>query len=228
MRLFHDPASTTSRAVTLFAAEAGIALDLVYVGLAQGEHHATDFAALNPNRQVPVLDDDGFVLTESAAILRYLADQAGSPAYPVDRRARAIVDARLDWFNTGFARDAAYGLVYPALIPDLRPTQPEAAAQLAHMARQKTETWLSVLDRHWIGDHRFAAGDRLTIADYLGAAYVSLLEIVGFDLTPYPSVVRWMAAMRKLPHWAECYAAFDGLLSAIHAQHARTAGKGSA
>lgn len=219
MRLFYDPASTTSRAVTLFAAEAGIALDLVYVDLAHGEHHATDFAALNPNLQVPVLDDDGFVLTECAAILRYLADQAGSPAYPADRKARAMVDARLDWFNTGFARDAAYGLVYPVLLPDMRLTQAEAAAQLAHRARQKTETWLAVLDRHWIGERGFVAGDRISIADYLGVAYVSLLEIVGFDLTPYPAVSRWMAAMRRLQHWDECYAAYDGLLSAVRSKN---------
>lgn len=221
MRLFHDPASTASRAVTLFAAEAGIALELVYVDLAHGEHHAMDFAALNPNRQVPVLDDDGFVLTECAAILRYLADHAGSAAYPSDRKARALVDARLDWFNTGFARDAAYGLVYPSLMPDMLPTQAEAAAQMTHRARQKTEAWLAVLDRHWIGDRGFVAGPHLTIADYLGAAYVGLLEIVGFDLTPYPSVVRWMAAMRRLPAWGGCYAAFDGLLSAVRARAGR-------
>ena len=215
MRLFYDPTSTTSRAVTLFAAEASIALDLVYVGLQQGEHHAQDFAALNPNRQVPVLEDDGFVLTESAAILRYLADRAGSPLYPREPRARALVDSRLDWFNTGFARDAAYGLVYPQVLPGLAIANDEAAMQLEMRARQATERWLAVLDSHWIADRGFVAGKTLTIADFLGAAYVTLLAVVDFDLRPYANVNRWQNAMRRLPHWNQSYAAFEGLLAAL-------------
>lgn len=215
MRLFYDPASTTSRAVTLFAADTGIDLDLVYVGLAQGEHHGVAFAALNPNRQVPVLDDDGFILTESAAILRYLASSAGSFAYPDDRRLRATIDARLDWFNTGFARDAAYGLIYPQFLPSLMLAQAEAAAILAQRARQGTEHWLTVLDRHWLADGGFVAGSALSIADYLGAAYVSLLDTISFDLRPYPAVLRWMASMRARPAWGPCFAAFDGMLAAL-------------
>lgn len=215
MRLFYDPVSTTSRAVTLFASEAQIDLELVYVGLAQGEHHSATFTALNPNRQVPVLDDNGFILTESAAILRYLADQVASPAYPSDRQARAIIDARLDWVNTGFARDAAYGLVYPRVMPHLAPSQPDAAAQLTLRARQATERWLEVLNAHWIGDNSFVAGSEISIADYLAAAYVSLLDVVAFDLRPYPAVQRWMTIMRRLPNWEGSYAAFEGLLSAV-------------
>jgi glutathione S-transferase len=223
MRLLHDPISTTSRAVTLFAAESGLPIELVHVDIAHGEQHASEFARLNPNRQVPVLDDHGFVLTESAAILRYLADAAGSPAYPADRRARALVDARLDWFNTGFARDAAYGLVYPALMPEMASPDPESAAVLGHRARQATERWLDILDRHWIGGHGFVAAATISIADYFGAAYVTLLEAVGFDLRPYPHVGRWLEAMKRLPHWAECYAAFDGLIAALRRPAARSA-----
>lgn len=220
MKLHYDPASTTSRAVTLFVAEEGIDLDLVYVGLAQGEHHAEAFARLNPNRQVPVLEIEDLVLTESAAILRYLASRTRSAAYPEDLQKRAVVDARLDWFNTSFARDAAYGLAYPVLMPNLLPAQAEAAAQATHRARQQTERWLEVLDRHWLGDNAFVAGPEMTIADYFGAAYVSLLDLVDLDCSPYPAIRGWIDRMQRLPHWQECYAAFHGLVAAIRSQRA--------
>lgn len=215
MRLHYDPASTTSRAVTLFVAEDGIDVDLIYVGLAQGENHAEAFARLNPNRQVPVLEGEGLILTESAAILRYLAACTRSAAYPEDLQKRAIVDARLDWFNTSFARDAAYGLAYPVLMPHLLPTQAEAAAQATHRARQQTERWLDVLDRHWLGESAFVAGPALTIADYFGASYVSLLDLVDLDFGPYPAIRAWKDRMQRLTHWEECYAAFSGLVAAV-------------
>lgn len=215
MRLFYDPVATGSRAVSLFAAEAGISLDYVYVGLSKGEQYSSPFAALNPNRQVPVLDDDGFVLTESAAILRYLADVIGSPAYPTERRARAIVDARLDWFNTGFARDAVHSLAYTAVMPDLLPSDPEAAAEMLRRSRQKTERWLDVLNSHWLGSGGYVAGSEISIADFLGSTYVKLLDVVEFDLQPYPAISAWMANMRRLPHWDATYAAFEGMLSTL-------------
>lgn len=223
MRLHYDPASTTSRAVTFFVADAGLEIEHVYVGLAQGEHHAESFRRLNPNLQVPVLEDDGFVLTECSAILKYLAEAANSPAYPADPKARALVNSRMDWFVTGFGRDVAYGLVYPGFMPEKRVTIPEAQAELTQKARQATERWLAVLDQHWIGANAFVCGDRITVADYLGAAYVSLLEAIAFDLTPYRNVSRWLAALKRRPAWEEANAAFHGMLAAFAAQARQTA-----
>ena len=105
MKLYHHPVSTTSRPVVLFASESGIALDYQVVDLFTGAQYQPEFEAINPSHQVPVLEDDGFRLTESSAILKYLADKQGSAAYPTDPRQRARVNERLDWFNTGFYRD---------------------------------------------------------------------------------------------------------------------------
>jgi len=57
------------------------------------------YAAVNPSRQVPVLDDDGFLLSESSAILKYVADKIGSPAYPKDPKKRAKINELMDWFK---------------------------------------------------------------------------------------------------------------------------------
>ena len=89
MKLDMHPVSMTSRPVRLFIAESGIDVDEQMIDLMTGEHHQEPFASINPNRLVPVLDDGDFRLTESSAILKYLADKIDSTAYPKDLRQRA-------------------------------------------------------------------------------------------------------------------------------------------
>ena len=97
----------------LFAAETGLKADFKIVDLLTGEHLQPAYAALNPSCMVPMLEDGDFRLTESSAILKYLAEKTGSPAYPADLRKRAKINEMMDWLNTQFYRDYGYGLIYP-------------------------------------------------------------------------------------------------------------------
>src|SRR6185369_14696137 len=105
MKLYYHPVSTTSRPIVLFAAESSVPLDYQVVDLFSGEQYKPEYSAVNPSHQVPVLEDGDFRLTESSAILKYLAEKTRSPAYPSDLRKRARVNERMDWLNTGFYRD---------------------------------------------------------------------------------------------------------------------------
>ena len=118
MKLYYHPISTTSRPIALFAAEAGIPLDYQVVDLFTGEHYKEPFVSVNPNRQVPVLEDGDFRLTESSAILKYLADKTNSPAYPKDLKQRAKINEMMDWLNTQFYREYGYGFIYPQIFPN--------------------------------------------------------------------------------------------------------------
>lgn len=108
MRLHYHPVSTTSRTVVWFAQEQGIALDLQVIDLFTGEQCGERFAAINPNCLVPVLEEGDFRLTESSAILKYLADRAQSAAYPTELKARARTDPELaaSARETGLSRDS--------------------------------------------------------------------------------------------------------------------------
>src|SRR5499427_1246599 len=131
MKLYYHPVSTTSRPVVLFAKESGVDLDYQLVDLFTGAHYQPEYVAINASRQVPVLEDGDFRLTESSAILKYLADKIGSPTYPKDLRQRARVNERMDWINTQVCRDFAYGFVYPQIFPGhKRPTDEVQAATL--------------------------------------------------------------------------------------------------
>lgn len=216
VKLYYDPISTSSRPLMMFAAEHRLEIEWVEVSLLQGEHRSEPFLAINPNGCVPVLVDEDFVLGECSAILKYLAEVAGSPAYPAGLRERARVNAAMDWFMTNFHSAVGNQLAYPTLFPTMHPLGRECLAEVTALGRRSAVRWFRVLDEHMIGGARnYVAGDGLTIADYVGGSIVALAEAAGFDLAPYPNVRRWMGALEARPSWDPTYAAFNGLLSAL-------------
>ena len=135
MKLYYHPVSTTSRPIVLFATESDIKLDYQVVDLFTGEQYQPQYSAINPSHQVPVLEDGDFRLTESSAILKYLAEKTRSPAYPADLRKRARINERMDWLNTGFYRDFSYGFLYPQIFPFMK--RPDDKLQAGTVAWDK-------------------------------------------------------------------------------------------
>ena len=214
MKLYFHPVSTASRPVVLFCAESKIAYEPVVVDLMTGEHHQEPFATLNPSRLVPVLEDGDLVLTESSAILKYLADKYESPAYPKDLKQRARVNERMDWLNTQLYRELGYHLVYPQLFPHHARGSEPAQQGTVEWGREKTEGWLQVLDGQ-IGKNTYLCGDQITIADYFGAELMSCGDLIGLKLDRYPNLQRWMATMRALPSWKQVNQATDGFAASL-------------
>ena len=166
-------------------------LDYQLVDLMTGEHLQPAYRTINPSRLVPVLEDGDFRLTESSAILKYLADKIGSPAYPKDLQKRARVNEMMDWLNTGFYRDFGYGLVYPQIFPHHKRRSDEAQAGAIEWGRDKTKFWLGasidtcseaeeVLVRQRAHDRRLS-----------GCGIVSIGEVTHCDFVQYPNVARW-------------------------------------
>ena len=88
MKLHYHPASTTSRIVELFVRDQGIDLEYQLVDLFIGAHKHPDFEKLNPNRLVPVLEDGDFFLTESSAIVKYIAKNVDPQ--PIQKTCRRV------------------------------------------------------------------------------------------------------------------------------------------
>jgi glutathione S-transferase len=209
MKLYYHPVSTTSRPVVLFATESGIALDYELVDLFTGAQYQPEYAAINPSRQVPVLEDGDFRLTESSAILKYLAEKTNSAAYPADLRKRARVNERMDWLNTGFNRDFSYGFLYPQIFPFMRRPDDNVQAATVAWGKDKALNWLKVLDEGLIGPRSaFLCGDDITLADYLGAMMVLGGEAIQCRFDAYPNISRWLRNMKALKSWAKVNEAF--------------------
>ncbi len=209
MRLYYHPVSTACRPVMLLAAEERIELDYRLIDLSKGEQRQPEFAAINPSQLVPVLEDDGFVLTEGSAILKYLAEKAGSASYPTELRQRARVHELMDWFNTALYRDLGYGLVYPQVLPHHRRADERVQAGVVEWGREKTRHWLGILDQQLLGPRKtWLAGDAVTVADYFGAAIVTLGEVVRLDYSPYPNLARWLQNIKARPAWSKVNEAY--------------------
>lgn len=203
MRVYYHPVSTTSRMIMLFAAEAGLDIDFKVVDLFTGEHMREPYTRINPNKLVPVLEDGDFRLTESSAILKYLAEKTGSPAYPKDLKQRARVNEVMDWLNSNIYRDWAYGLVYPQIFPAHKRPSDELQKGTLTWAKERAQGWLKILDQHIIGPkNKYLCGDQITLADYFGAPMLTLGEAINCDFSPYPNIQRWLKTMKALKSWA--------------------------
>lgn len=219
MKLHMHPVSTTSRPLRLLIAENKLPVEEVVVDLFTGKHLEPPFSELNPNKLVPVLEDDDFVLTESQAILAYVADKFElRDLYPTDLRQRARINERLDWFNTNFFREYGYGFCYPQLYPHHKRQSDEVQAKTLEWGAQRAKAALAVLDEHFIGDHDFCCGDTMSIADYSGACMVTVGEVLRADLSSYPSITRWIGTMKALGSWDAVNEAHHGFTASVKDQ----------
>ena len=215
MKLYYHPVSTTSRPVLLFIQENNLKVDTQVIDLMKGEHVQPPYAAMNPSKLVPMLEDGDWRLTESSAILKYLAERFELPAYPKDLRTRARVNERMDWINTQLCRDLAYGLVYPQIFPmHKRPSDEHQKGQLA-WAQERAKGWMKVLDESLIGKQQYLCGDKITIADYFASSFVSLAEFIRADFGPYPNLKRWYERMKGLKSWNKVHEVFYGFAGSM-------------
>ena len=209
MKLYIHKVAAFSRPITLFAAQNNLDADIVEVDVFGGECKSEAFANVNRSKQIPVLEDDGFWLTECSTILKYLADKIGSPDYPKDLKKRARVNEAMDWINTGFYREFGYNMIYPQLLPDHKRQTEEVNRATVEWGREKSRFWLQVLDQQWLGTgNRYLCGDEVTIADYFAIGPLMVGELVGVDYDRYPNVARWLRTMKALPSWDKVHAPF--------------------
>ena len=217
MKLYCDPISTTSRPVMLFIAEHDLPVELVHVDLMSGGNKDPGYLAMNPNGVVPFLTDGDFGLGESSAILRYLAQKAGSPAYPADLKARAKVDEALSWFSMQFHEYFCLFVCYPHMgVPHGAP--PELMQAMTAFGAETAPRWLKVLDSHMLAGGPYVCGDQATIADLLGLAFVTLGDLPEYDLSPYPNIQAWVARLKARPSFEPTYGTFYTVMAAFKAE----------
>ena len=159
------------------------------------------YHALNPNRLVPTIEDDGFVLWESNAIVRYLARKHGAGTlWPEDARVNADADRWMDWQATA-ANPALFGAFWGLVRTE--PAKRDQAAIDASIA--KTETMMAILDARLAG-RTWIAGDTFTMGDIPIACTAHRWFGLPCSRTPRPNVERWLERIHAR-------AAFEGVLT---------------
>ncbi len=218
MKLYMHPVSTTSRPVIQFITDNKLPVEMQVVDLFTGEHMKEPFTRINPNMMIPVLEDGDFRLTESSAILKYLAETAGLPSYPRDPKRRARVNEVMDWFNSNLYRDYGYGLIYPQVFPGHKRRSDEAHKATIDWGKEKSKFWLQVLNDNIIGANKYLCGNEITIADYFGYAILQVGDLIRCNMSAYPNVKRWLDTMKARPGTAKVYEVIHGFAEQMKGQ----------
>jgi glutathione S-transferase len=190
IRLFDSALSGNSYKVRLAGAQLGIPLAIVPVDILRGGSRTPEFLAMNPNGRTPVIDDDGFVLAESNAILAYLA--RGTRLLPDDRRRFGLV---LQWlFFEQYSHEPMIATSRFWLLH--KPDGPERAAALA---ARRDGGWaaLRMMEGHLRTRPFFV--DDYSIADVALFAYTHVSHEGGFPLDDFPGVRAWLDRVRAQP-----------------------------
>ncbi|KAK9874708.1 hypothetical protein WA026_005527 [Henosepilachna vigintioctopunctata] len=163
---------------------------LINVDFGAGDHMTHEFAKKNPQKEIPVLDDDGFLLGESNAILQYLADKYGKTDefYPKDVQKRAIVNHRLCFNLSTYYRYISEYVMAPIFF-DYERTP--LGLKKTHIALDNFNTYLQRCES------KYAAGDHITIADFQLVTATMCLEAINFDFSKYVLVDKWYKTYKK-------------------------------
>ncbi|XP_023237596.1 glutathione S-transferase 1-like [Centruroides sculpturatus] len=193
--LYLMEASAPCRAVLMTAKQLGIDLNKKPIDLTKQEQLKPEFIKMNPQHTVPTLDDNGYYVWESRAILTYLANKYApdNNIYPKDPQKRGVVD-RLLYFDLG--------VLYKTLADYSKP--------FLFMGKEKDpekekafENSLKFLDG-FLEKSTYVAGDHLTLADLSILATITITEVFDYDLSAHPHLHAWYTKLKsQLPYFKE-------------------------
>ena len=164
----------------------------VEVDSSAGETRTPAFLARNPNGRVPIIErEDGQVLTESNAILCWLAD--ATPFLPADAWQRAQA---LSWMFFEQYSHEPY-IAVARYIRGWTPLDSPRRVELPRL-RERGHQALAVMEHH-LSAHAWFSGDAYGVADIALFAYTDPAADGGFDLAPYPAIRAWLARVRATP-----------------------------
>lgn len=191
MKLYNVAYSGNSYKVRLLLSHLRIPCEIVEVDILKGESRSAEFLKINPNGRTPVLEDQGFVLAESNAILAYLAH--GTKYLPEDRQKFGLVFQWMffeQYSHEPFIATSRFWLQH----------KPDSAEKSALLASKRDGGWaaLRVMEGQ-LAKNDFFVGD-YSIADIALFAYTHVADEGGFPLDDFPKIRAWIGRV-KAQEW---------------------------
>jgi len=190
VKLHNVSYSGNSYKVRLLLAHLGMPCETIEVDILKGQSRTPEFLKINPNGRTPVLDDNGFVLAESNAILAYLAK--GTKYLPEDRKKFAMIFQWMffeQYSHEPFIATSRFWLQH-------KPDSPEKTALLASK-RDGGQAALKIMEDHLSKSDFFV--DDYSIADIALFAYTHVSHEGGFPLANFPRIRSWIDRVQAQP-----------------------------
>ena len=189
--------------VLVTAEELNLDYQFHLVNLATGEQQTPTHLDRHPAGKVPVLEDDGRYLYESAAICRYLARRQDSALYPKEPWEAALVDQEVDYATMHIGRWIGVYFYEEVVKAKFLDQTPDAAAI------EEAEAWLSkylpIVDQKLNGSE-FLTGNTLTIADTIAWCYINCIEITTASIDSFGHISRWYDEIKERPSISKAFA----------------------
>ncbi|WP_426194105.1 glutathione S-transferase family protein [Massilia sp. DWR3-1-1] len=199
LNILGKPASINVRKVLWTCAELALPHQLEAWGTGSLSLQSPQFLALNPGGLVPVIDDDGFILSESNSICRYLADRhGGGRLLPPPSRERALVERWMDWQATELNNSWRYAFM--ALV------RHSPLHQDASLLDEGIAAWqhnMGLLERHLAGAGPYMTGATFTLADVVIGLSVNRWKATPLPHAALPAVDAYFARLSQRPAFRE-------------------------
>ncbi|KAJ7088767.1 glutathione S-transferase [Mycena belliarum] len=200
--------------VAMVLVEKQIPFELVVVDMSKGDHKTPEYIAKHPFGQVPMIDDDGFIVYESRAICRYLAEKyadQGTPLIPTSIPAKAMFEQAASIELATF-----FPLVLKIAMESVYKARRNLPIDEAVLAQAKTDL-AAKLDVYEVilGTQKYLGGNEFTLADLFHLAYTPSLIKEGHNVMADrgPNVTRWWNDISSRPSWVKLQA--EGIKSVM-------------
>mgnify|MGYP006275864679 CR=1 FL=1 len=186
--------SVNVKKVVWAAEECGLAYERIDAGMQHGVVSTAAYLAMNPNARVPTLEDDGFVLWESNAMVRYLARRYGQGTLdPQDLRQYADADRWMDWCTSTLA--GAFRHVFWGMV---RTPVEQRDAKAIETSRVETAKLLAIPEAV-LAHQPYLAGAQFTMGDIPLGCFVHLWLSMPIERPAHPALTAWHARLAARP-----------------------------
>ncbi len=201
LTIYGSDLSSPANKVRFVANFLGLQYEYKKLDLRSGEHRKPEYLKLNPLGKVPFIDDNGFILAESGAIVKYFADKIGSSLYPKSLKERALTDQAID-FVTLHVNAAMQKVTFNRVFAP-RMNRPVDAVSLEE-GLGFLNRFLPIIETQ-LTQNPFLVGKTMTLADMTLLSGLDPAEMSSVDLGAYPKICAWRENLRKQDFYTKCY-----------------------
>lgn len=205
MKLYGMPLSTRVNKVRMCAHVLGVPYLFEHINLFKKEQKEEWFLKINPFGKIPAIDDDGFYLSESHSIMRYLCEKFNnSNIYGENLKLKVKVDQFLDYVATQ-VDDPVNRILFNNFVAPKVGVEPSTRS--VKEAVFLLETSLPILNKI-LSENKYLTGDEMTIADISLLATLDPLEVLEFDVSKFKHLLSWQKSMKQNAFYTHLHASY--------------------
>jgi len=203
--------SMPSNKVRLCISFLGLPHEYHHVDLQSGEQMGAEYLKINPMGRVPAIEDDGFTLSQSDAICKYLCALSGpSSFYPEDLQKQATVNQWIDYSSQHIRQGMSRLFFNKIIAPMLGEDVDEASIKVGESMLARDIPHLE----NMLKKNDYLFGEKISLADLSLIAALEPAEMVGFDFEPFPEIKRWRETIMNREFYKRVHAHFGAEMSA--------------